>query len=222
MAIDDRFIIRLSGREYPQYAGILGEAHRRGLVAIETELIQIPTEANDATAIVKATVTMEGMNGKIRTFTDWGDASPANTSKTIATALIRMASTRAKGRALRDAIDCGSTMLEELPEQEIQKAHRESEPRRSQGTGDRAPRRVVHPPTYESGGKTFKRVDLLRTLHADLERARNQGLPVEGALPEDVENAPNEALYAAGLALRHQLKTVAAMETKEGTTDLAL
>lgn len=51
-------------------------------------------------------------------FEDYGDANRGNTSTRVATALIRMASTRAKGRALRDAINVGQTMLEELPDLE--------------------------------------------------------------------------------------------------------
>jgi hypothetical protein len=117
--MDTKFIVNLSGRDYCLYAGILGEAHERGLQAIETELIQIPGADNDYVAIVKATVRMK--DGSV--FVDYGDASPRNTSSRIATALIRMASTRSKGRALRDAINVGQTMLEELPDLEDGDAH---------------------------------------------------------------------------------------------------
>jgi len=105
--MDAKFIVNLSGRDYPLFAGILAEAHERGLQAIETELIQIPGADNDYVAIVKATVRMK--DGSV--FADYGDSSPRNTSSRIATALIRMASTRAKGRALRDAINVGQTMV---------------------------------------------------------------------------------------------------------------
>lgn len=112
--MDAKYIINLSGKDYPLFAGILSEAHERGLQSIETQLIQIPAEENSHTAIVKAVVRMK--DGSY--FEDYGDASPRNTSARIATALIRMASTRAKGRALRDAINVGQTMLEELPDLE--------------------------------------------------------------------------------------------------------
>jgi hypothetical protein len=112
--MDAKYIINLSGRDYPLYAGILNEAHERGLQSIETQLIQIPGEENGHTAIVKAVVRLK--DGAY--FEDYGDANPRNTSARIATALIRMASTRAKGRALRDAINVGQTMLEELPDLE--------------------------------------------------------------------------------------------------------
>jgi hypothetical protein len=112
MAIDSKFLVNLSGRDYPLFAGILNEAHERGLQSITVELIQIPTAENDHTAIMQATVTMKDGSQ----FSDFGDASPRNTNARIATALLRMASTRAKGRALRDAINVGQTMLEELPD----------------------------------------------------------------------------------------------------------
>jgi hypothetical protein len=112
--MDAKYIINLSGRDYPLFAGILNEAHERGLQSIETQLIQIPSAENDNTAVVKAVVTMKDGTR----FEDYGDASPRNCSARVATALIRMASTRSKGRALRDAINVGQTMLEELPDLE--------------------------------------------------------------------------------------------------------
>jgi hypothetical protein len=48
------------------------------------------------------------------TFTGIGDASPSNVTRMIAPHLIRMAETRSKARALRDAVNVGVTALEEL------------------------------------------------------------------------------------------------------------
>ena len=99
--MDPKFLVELSGRSYPLFAGILAEAHERGLKSITVELLQIPEEINGHTAICRATVVMKDDS----VFADIGDANPKNTSSRIATALIRMASTRAKGRALRDAVN---------------------------------------------------------------------------------------------------------------------
>lgn len=110
----DEFIIQRQGKDFVLYAGLLDEAHTRGLTSIETELLQVPilngAGTGEDAAIVKATVTM-GNEGR---FDGIGDASPANVGNNIAPHIIRMAETRAKARALRDAINVGVTAFEEL------------------------------------------------------------------------------------------------------------
>lgn len=106
----DEFMIMRQGKQYVLYQGLLDEAHTRGLKSIDTDLVQVPTEANGNVAVVKATVEME--DG--RTFSGIGDASPANVGRGIVPHIIRMAETRAKARALRDAVNVGVTALEEI------------------------------------------------------------------------------------------------------------
>src|SRR5688572_31917768 len=102
-------MVERQGKRSVLYAGLLEEAHTRGLRSIETELLQIPKSEKGEVAIVKAVVRTE--DGK---FTGIGDASPENVNRTIAPHVIRMAETRAKARALRDAINVGVTAFEEL------------------------------------------------------------------------------------------------------------
>lgn len=119
MATDrPRGVINLSGRDYPTWPFVLNKAHEMGLLGIETELLQIPCEENGSLAIVRAVATFspsaEGV--PLRRFTGIGDAGPKNVSAKVAGATIRMAETRAMGRALRAAVNIGETMYEEMPD----------------------------------------------------------------------------------------------------------
>ena len=105
----EEYMIERQGKRFVLYAGLLEEAHSRGLRSIETELLQIPGSENGEVAIARAVVRTE--DGK---FTGIGDASPQNVGRMIAPHIIRMAETRAKARALRDAINVGVASIEEL------------------------------------------------------------------------------------------------------------
>lgn len=107
--MDKKYIINKQGKDFVLYEGLLDAAHQQGLKRISTVLIQIPHEDNGNVAVVSAEV--ETATG---TFSGIGDASPGNVNRMIAPHLIRMAETRAKARALRDAINVGETALEEL------------------------------------------------------------------------------------------------------------
>ncbi|MBI2953298.1 MAG: hypothetical protein HYY30_03225 [Chloroflexi bacterium] len=105
------FVVERQGKMFVLYAGLLDEAHAQGLKSIKTSLLQVPTEDNRQTAICQATVeTEKGV------FTGIGDASPSNVAPAMTSCLIRMAETRAKARALRDAVNVGVAALEELNE----------------------------------------------------------------------------------------------------------
>jgi len=105
------FLVERQGRSFALYAGLLDEAHAQGLKSIRTQLLQTPSPENGHVAICFAEVTTEK-----GTFTGLGDASPDNVSRMMLPHLIRMSETRAKARALRDAVNVGVTALEELAE----------------------------------------------------------------------------------------------------------
>ena len=103
------FIVNRQGKDFVLYAGLLDQAHREGLKRITTKLVQAPLDDNGHLAICYAEVeTEKGV------FSGLGDASPDNVGRMIAGHIVRMAETRAKARALRDAINVGVTALEEL------------------------------------------------------------------------------------------------------------
>jgi hypothetical protein len=107
--VKKEYIITRQGKDFVLYEGLLDEAHQQGLKRISTTLIQIPHEDNGNIAVVGAEVeTGKGV------FAGIGDASPANVNRMIVPHLIRMAETRAKARALRDAVNIGVTAVEEL------------------------------------------------------------------------------------------------------------
>jgi predicted nucleic acid-binding Zn finger protein len=108
--LDERFITTIEGKDFVYYAGLLDLAHQKSLLKMEVEAIQYPNESNQFTAICSATA--HTSYGGI--FSDIGDASPNNCNFKVAKHLLRMASTRAKARALRDLTNIGMTCLEEL------------------------------------------------------------------------------------------------------------
>lgn len=109
------FFIERQGKRMVLYAGLLDEAHEQGLRSIDTELLQVPTEANGNVAIVKAKIEIERSHAT-HEFTGIGDAGPHNVGRMIQSHLIRMAETRAKARALRDAVNVGAMAYEETGE----------------------------------------------------------------------------------------------------------
>jgi predicted nucleic acid-binding Zn finger protein len=108
--LKEEFITDIKGKQFVLYAGVLDLATQKGLLKLEVELIQYPTKENGREAICRAVA--EGKNGEV--FSDIGDANPNNCTEKIVKHLIRMASTRAKGRALRDMCNISIACLEEL------------------------------------------------------------------------------------------------------------
>src|SRR5690554_3293422 len=97
IVIDDRFIIQLQGKNYVTYEGLLDQAHQLGLESIKVDVVQLPDETNNMTAVCRAAAKTGD-----KTFIDFGDASPDSVGQHLVPHILRMASTRAKARALRD------------------------------------------------------------------------------------------------------------------------
>ena len=108
--LDERFIKQIEGKDFVLFAGILDIAHKMHLNSLQVELLQYPTQENNNTAVCRA-VAKTSTGG---VFMDIGDANPQNCNTKVAKHIIRMASTRAKARCLRDMTNIGLTSLEEL------------------------------------------------------------------------------------------------------------
>ena len=147
---DSGGIIRLQGREYVTFRGLLFVAHEAGLESIDVKLVSWDPESRNA--ILMATVT-----GQRGTFTDIGDASPTNVNRMIANATIRMASTRAQARALRSFLGVGFTSLEELP------GDRKPEPK---------PQKVIRPFNYSAAADWAVSQGAFSSFEEALQRAR--------------------------------------------------
>ena len=108
--LDDRFIMVIQGNEFVKYAGVLDLGHQKGIAKLFVEATQYPTKENGNEGICKATlISKEGEE-----FVDYGDANPSNVTSRVVKHILRVASTRAKARVLRDFTNIGMTCLEEL------------------------------------------------------------------------------------------------------------
>jgi len=100
------------GKEFITYEGLRYLAQQQGFKRLQVEVLQIPSPENGHLAICLAE--LESTDGVI--CTDVGDASPENCSRMTQKHLLRMASTRAKARVLRDFTGCEVPAFEELGE----------------------------------------------------------------------------------------------------------
>ncbi len=109
-AIKEKYTVKVKGVETVTYPGRLDYGHQQGIKKLFTEIIQFPNKENDNTAICMALVETE--DGRI--FSDIGDASPNNVPSACVQSYIRIASTRAKSRALGDAYNIGALGEEDI------------------------------------------------------------------------------------------------------------
>lgn len=98
-----------AGKDGLAYADLLARAHGDGLKSVATRILLQPCEANGRLCIVKAAVETEHGH-----FEGIGDADPTSVEERFIPHLIRVAETRAKARALRDAVNAGISSFEEL------------------------------------------------------------------------------------------------------------
>jgi hypothetical protein len=112
--INDEHIITIDGKPYVKYGGLLEAAHRAGLTDLKVKLIQSPTRENGHTAVCEAIAVIK-TRSREKVYVEIGDASPASIGDPkLVPHAIRIAATRAKARALRDALRISICSVEEL------------------------------------------------------------------------------------------------------------
>jgi hypothetical protein len=106
VTLPSQYIQLIDGKPFVRYAGLLAMAHQRGLQQLEATFLSV----TDSLALAQATATF--LDG--RRFTESGDATPENVHVGVRPHFARLALTRAKARALRDALNIGMAAVEEL------------------------------------------------------------------------------------------------------------
>lgn len=133
--------INMHGREHPLFGSVLKYAREEcGLRSLTVELLREPTTENGGLAIVRATAVFMDGEGVERTYSDLGEASPGSLTPQMRSCCVRMSSTRAKGRALRDGCGISDALYEEMHEEAGQEeAPRQvAAPRQAAATGGKA------------------------------------------------------------------------------------
>ena len=106
-AVAPEHIVELHGKRFITFAGLLALAHARGLQSLTADWTY-----NDAGLSLAQAVAVFPFG----TYTECGDATPDNVTKKVSPHFRRVALTRAKARALRDALNIDMVSLEELAE----------------------------------------------------------------------------------------------------------
>ena len=100
------YVVHIKGKAFIQYGGLLTLAHSRGLVSLKVDFISVTSEL----ALARA----EAVFADGRTYAECADATPANVGAQVRPHFPRLALTRSKARALRDALGITMVALEEL------------------------------------------------------------------------------------------------------------
>jgi hypothetical protein len=212
------FLIDRQGTTVVLYAGLVAALHAesRGYFALETRIEQLPSPANGQTAVVSARVRILDRSQPdvvLREASGIGDADEGNVSKLMSGAIIRMAETRAKGRALRDLLNVRQVVAEELADAGPAPAQTRQDARSGAFEGPRGPRPVSPPAPAEDAimidGRRFTHGQAVARTHhwvAEAEKAKLFLAPVgtKGGPPPD--DAPTADHVEFCMATKHRLE----------------
>lgn len=102
-------VIKIAGKNFMTYEGLLKRAHGKGRFSMTIIESWVSEDMKMAWCKVK-------LKSSDQEFDGFGSSTPENTGSMTQSHPIEMAHTRAKGRALRDYLNIGMVMVEELKE----------------------------------------------------------------------------------------------------------
>ncbi len=97
--IPPQFVTEIRGKKFVKYAGLLAMAHAKGVVCLSAKFVTV----TETMALAEATVVFEEGGS----WTEAADSTPENVPAKMKEHWPRFALTRAKARALRDALNIG-------------------------------------------------------------------------------------------------------------------
>ena len=101
-------IIKIAGKNHMLYKGLLALAHKKDpKFSMRIRNFYVSDDMKKAWCIVR-------LESKGQIFDGFGSSTPENTGSMTQTHPVEMSNTRAKGRALRDFLNIGEAMAEEL------------------------------------------------------------------------------------------------------------
>lgn len=224
VSINRAFVIQRDGRDVVLVAGLV-----QGLVQlsgghfdVQTEVVQLPTAENAQTAVCTCRVTVfDPEDGRLlRVATGIGDASPGNVARHMAPHILRLAETRALGRALRHlGLGAGMVALEELGEDVASQGPETREPAHTAAANGNAPVRPswgtpAPPETIQLEGRTFTRPQVLGIYGDRLAEARRVGLQLApegapGGPPLNTAPLPDIVRFSSELKRRLEVRSSA-------------
>jgi hypothetical protein len=148
----------LRGKEYINHKGIVRLLHMHGVMSIKTEPVLELCDMKEGYYTFKCEVV-----GTRCSVTMYADASPKNVSRNIASAVSRMAETRAINRAGRTYLGLGQTTFDEMPTDAVIDSLRDDLSRLEKGYRDTGKREPVASDKFGGGqGQFFRELDKLK------------------------------------------------------------
>jgi len=100
-------IVNIQGKDFMTYEGLLAKAHEKGEFSMVITESWVSSDMKMAWCKVRLTAGNQ-------TFDGFGSSTPENTGTMTQSHPVEMSHTRAKGRSLRDYLNIGQAMAEEL------------------------------------------------------------------------------------------------------------